>query len=64
MFRENLKEYARVAKLIEEAEANGNITTMEVYEDITDDILFCNMPGDEDAEPIAEDIIKIVYKKR
>lgn len=64
MFRENLKEYARVAKLIEEAEANGNITTMEVYEDITDDILFCNMPGDEDAEPIAEDIVRIIYKKR
>ncbi len=64
MFRENLKEYARVAKLIEEAEANGNISTLEVYEDISDDILFSNMPGDEDAEPIAEDIVRIIYKKR
>ncbi len=64
MIRENLKEYDHVAKLIEEAEANDNIATLEVYEDISDDILFSNMPGDEDAEPIAEDIVKIVYKKR
>ena len=64
MFSENQKYYKHVEKLIEEAEANGNITTMEVYEDIPDDILLCHMPGDEDAEPIAEDMVKIVYKKR
>ena len=64
MISEAVKKHKHVEKLIEEAEANGNITTMEVYEDITDDILFCNMPGDEDAEPIAEDIVRIIYKKR
>lgn len=57
--------YKHVEKLIDEAEQNGQVGELELYEDIDPDEVLDKMEEDDYEEPaIDEGISKIVYKKR
>lgn len=57
--------YKHVEKLIDEAEQNGQVDELELYEDIDPDEVLDKMEEDDYEEPaIDEGISKIVYKKR
>lgn len=57
--------YKHVEKLIDEAEQNGQVGELELYEDIDPNEVLDKMEEDDYEEPaIDEGISKIVYKKR
>lgn len=57
--------YKHIEKLIDEAEQNGQVGELELYEDIDPDEVLDKMEEDDYEEPaIDEGISKIVYKKR
>lgn len=63
MISEAVKKQKHVEKLIEQAEKTGDFGIIEVYEDV-DVSYYLDEQDDLDEEPFAEDICKIVYKKR
>lgn len=59
------KFYDHIEKLIEEAEKNGTVDEIEIYEDIDIDEIIDEIDEDDFEEPaIEEGIAKVVYKKR
>lgn len=63
IFSENLTKEKHVEELIEKAEKTGDFGVIEIYEDM-DISDYIDEMDDIDETPVAEEICKVVYKKR